>query len=201
MPDDRNEFEKLNERTKPKLIPWQDFESEVTAYLDKQIRFGNFGLNPATARVLPSPKYFSKLRESYIAFDVSIEVWPFPEADRPTLIWLWECKDYPARNVTVDEVEEFHDKMTQVGAHKGTIVTRKGFASGAIKLAKSYGIALIALVKEQITGFAFSQDVDMIDEVMLKSSFCLYSFGDEVSGPELNTLIQFEFTKAGIVNW
>ncbi len=201
MPDNRSNFEKLEERMMPKPLPWQDFESEIAAYLQREIHIRNFGLNPATARVVSRPRYFSKLRGSNITFDVSIEVWPFPNADRPTLIWIWECKDYPTRNVTVDEVEEFHDKMTQVGAHKGTIVTRKGFAVGAIALARSYGIALIVLEKEQITCIAFSLDAGIIDEVVLKSSYCLYSFGDEVSGPELDVLVETEFSKVGLKNW
>ena len=73
-------------------------------------------------------------------------------------IWIIECKDYPDRRVGVDEVEEFSSKLGQVAAHKGTIVTRKGFQSGAISLATSYKIGLMTLSKSIAVSICASQD-------------------------------------------
>ena len=151
MADLPKEVQALNERMETKNLPWQDFEAEIFSHIKKEIKLCNLGLDPKTARAVSSPEYFSKLRETNIKFDVSIEVWPFAGADKPSILWIWECKNYTTRNVTVDEVEELNDKMKQVGAHKGTIATRKGFSSGAITLAKSYGIALVTLNKRQMT--------------------------------------------------
>ncbi|QDV15078.1 hypothetical protein CA51_49890 [Rosistilla oblonga] len=177
MDDEISEFDRLNEALAPKPLPWQDFESEVAAYLDDEIK--SLGIDPATSRVMRKPKYFSKIRESEIEFDASVEVWPVANADKPTVIWLWECKDYPSRNVDVSEIEEFHDKMRQVGAHKGTVATRKGFAKGAVTAANSYGIALITLNKRQVSYLAFSRDAGVLYETEIRIAACIHETGRE----------------------
>lgn len=116
---DNAELIRLNEALKTVPVAWQHFEDEVIAQLEREFEFCKLGLNPKTAIVRKRPKYFSKDRGSDITFDASIEVSITAGADRPLLIWLWECKDYPDRNVSVDEIEEFHHKLTQVGRIKG----------------------------------------------------------------------------------
>ena len=63
------------------------------------------------------------------------------------LLFLVECKYY-RHSVSVDEVEEFHSKIDDIGAHKGILVTTVGFQEGAIKTAQGRGIALALLTKE-----------------------------------------------------
>jgi Zn-dependent peptidase ImmA (M78 family) len=58
------------------------------------------------------------------------------------MLCIIECKDY-SHAVPVDDVEEFSDKLRQVQAHKGIIVTRSTFQKGAHALAKSRGMGLL----------------------------------------------------------
>jgi len=58
------------------------------------------------------------------------------------IIVLVECKNY-LRRVGVDEIMEFATRIDDIGAHKGIVVTAKGFERGAFKIAKSKGIALV----------------------------------------------------------
>jgi hypothetical protein len=62
-----------------------------------------------------------------------------------------ECKHYK-KKVPVDDVEEFHSKIDDIGAHKGIVITTVGFQVGAIKTAKARGIALALLTTEAQPG-------------------------------------------------
>ena len=198
---DENELNKLRATLAPKKLDWQSFEHEVAEHLEKEINFCNLGLKPDTAKVIKKPRYYSKLRESFIVFDVSIEVWPFENGTRPTLIWIWECKDYPDRNVSVEEVEEFHEKLGQVGAHKGTITSRHGFAKGAITLAKSYGIALMTLKKQEVAHIAFSQDSGIIRKFELEVVKSYNELGDRIVSESIDGVVRDEFGRTGLMKW
>lgn len=63
------------------------------------------------------------------------------------LLFIVECKHYK-NSVSVDEVEEFHSKLDDIGAHKGIMVTTVGYQDGAIKVAEGRGIALALLTTE-----------------------------------------------------
>jgi hypothetical protein len=67
------------------------------------------------------------------------------------LLFVVECKCYN-RRVPADDVEEFHSKIDDIGAHKGIMVTTVGFQDGTIKTAKGRGIALALLTKEPQKG-------------------------------------------------
>ena len=67
------------------------------------------------------------------------------------LLFLVECKCY-AHSVPVDDVEEFHSKIDDIGAHKGIMVTTVGFQEGAVKTARGRGIALALLTNEHQLG-------------------------------------------------
>jgi hypothetical protein len=58
------------------------------------------------------------------------------------LLILVECKYY-SKVVGIDEVMEFAARIEDIGAHKGIVVTTRGFQKGAFKMAKSKGIALV----------------------------------------------------------
>jgi hypothetical protein len=107
-------------------------------------------LNPHCVKVYRKKKYYSKDRDNEIIFDVVVEA--FTGSDLPSLIWIWECKDYPRRKVSVDEIEEFVSKLQQIGigSVKGTVVTRIGFEAGAVTYAKSQRIGLAVLQKELV---------------------------------------------------
>jgi ribosomal protein L10 len=195
LSEDDSELQKLKNLLAPRKLEWQDFEDEVTQYLERQSVLASLGLLPQTAKVQKKPRYFSKLRESEITFDVSIEVWCNQKAPKASLIWIWECKNYPNRNVSVDEVEEFHDKLRQVGAHKGTIVSRFGFATGAVTLAKSYGIALLTLEKEEVAYLAMSknQGLKRIIEIVATNSYS--ESGQDILHDDIANMVQSEFSR------
>lgn len=157
----------------PKPLDWERFEDEVAAHIRKLIKEGVLGVQENSCTVFQRNSYFSKAREANIIFDVAIEVRSLPDADTPLLILIWECKDYPNRNVGVDEVEEFAEKLRQVGAHKGTIVTRKGFQSGAEAVAKHYRIGLATLNKEPHCTVMFSRDAGVSLSVELTSPMAI----------------------------
>ena len=130
---------------KHKVSTGADFELEVADYMEKSIFSGDWRVSPHFAKVRRKPAYFSKTRTGDIVFDVSVEIFMKSDPVHPMFIWILECKDYESRNVNVDEVEEFHHKIQQVGAHKGLIFTRQGFAVGAIEVARTHKIGLSIL--------------------------------------------------------
>jgi Restriction endonuclease len=67
------------------------------------------------------------------------------------ILGLVECKCYKSR-VEVSDVEEFHSKLDDIGAHKGIMFTTVGYEAGAKKVAKGRGIALFILREGQEPG-------------------------------------------------
>ncbi|MBE9156991.1 restriction endonuclease [Nodosilinea sp. LEGE 06152] len=119
-----------------------DYELKVMKLVKLKLEEDEFGINPKQARVSHKPTYYSRDRQKDIIFDVSIEICR-KGAETPYWIWIWECKNY-SHKVPVDDVEEFHAKLNQVGANrtKGTIITPIGFDEGACEFARSKGIGL-----------------------------------------------------------
>jgi len=118
------------------------YELEVAKAVEAELANGNLGLDPAQAKVRHRPSYFSLDRKSDIVFDVSIEV-RRKGASEPYWVWVWECKNY-GHSVPVDDAEEFHAKLEQIGADrtKGTMITPVGFDEGTVEYARSKGIGL-----------------------------------------------------------
>lgn len=93
-----------------------DFEMMVEDRIRGELRRGELGLIASHAKVYRKKRYPSNLRTSGIVVDVSIEVFR-ENASEPFLIWVWECKDY-GRPVGVEDIEEFHTKLDQLGVHR-----------------------------------------------------------------------------------
>jgi hypothetical protein len=68
------------------------------------------------------------------------------------IIILVECKYY-SRRVATNDVLEFAARIDDVSAHKGIIVTSRGFQRGAALLAKAKGIALVRVVPYSYKGY------------------------------------------------
>jgi Restriction endonuclease len=119
-----------------------DYELKVMNLVKQKLEEEEFGISPKYAKVSHKPAYYSRDRKKNIIFDVSIEICR-KDAETPYWIWIWECKNY-SHKVPVDDVEEFHAKLNQVGANrtKGTIITPVGFDEGAYEFALSKGIGL-----------------------------------------------------------
>jgi hypothetical protein len=124
----------------------QSLEHEIEDYLNLELKRGELGIDPKHAQVFRHKGYHSSLRGKPIIVDVSLELYRSGTAE-PYFIWIWECKDY-AKSVPVDDIEEFHGKLEQLGMHriKGTIACRNGFQDGAIRVARGWGIGLVRLL-------------------------------------------------------
>jgi len=122
------------------------FEIEVRDALQEQLDDGELGFDPKLALIFHRRPYPSRDRGTDIIVDVSIEV-SRKGANTPFLLWVWECKAY-RHSVPVDDVEEFHAKLEQIGADrtKGTIVTTGKFQRGASRYAQAKGIGLVRFV-------------------------------------------------------
>ena len=121
------------------------FELEIKLLLEAELNGGLLGINPSNARVFHRKRYHSPARNGNIIVDVSLEMYR-SGASQPFLVWIWECKDY-AHPVPVDDIEEFHSKLEQIGTSltKGTVASRNGFQESAIEVARTWGIGLVRM--------------------------------------------------------
>jgi hypothetical protein len=119
------------------------FEIEVKEFIESSIP-DEYGIDRKLVKIRHKAPYYSRDREKDIVTDVSVEFYR-KDASQYHMLWVIECKD-TGRKVSVDDVEEFESKLKQIKGHKGTIASRKGFASGCLKFAKNKGIGLMILL-------------------------------------------------------
>jgi hypothetical protein len=124
------------------------FEKRVFDAVKQELEGERLGLDPKSALPFLKKGYYSRDRDDEIVVDVSIEVW-LPKADRWSLLWVCECKDYSGP-IPVDDVEEFKAKLDQIaGANKkGVMVVSGALQRAALKYAKSHGIGIIRLLPD-----------------------------------------------------
>jgi hypothetical protein len=91
--------------------------------------------------------YVGRVSGRAIEVDISFET----SIAGARLLCVVECKCY-GRSVSADEVEEFHSKLDDIGAHKGIMVTTVGFQAGAVRVAEGRGIALALLTESNLPG-------------------------------------------------
>lgn len=122
------------------------FEQRVYGALVKELENERWGVSPRAARIFQRKAYHSRDRQANIVTDVSIEVF-LPGRERPSLIWIFECKDYSGK-IPVSDIEEFHAKLQQIGEDntKGTFVTSGGLQRSALAYARSKGIGVVRLL-------------------------------------------------------
>lgn len=137
-------------------------EETVYATLRTLLAKGELGVLPGCGKVFRGKGYDSREREAAIITDVSLELF-VAGGDTPSILWIWECKDYQ-RPVPVGDVEEFHAKLSQIGSDntKGTIITSRGaFQPGALKYAKAKGIGLARILpREQIRWISYQMSAE-----------------------------------------
>ena len=78
-----------------------------------------------------------------IITDISIET-TMEISSSYNILTIIECKDCN-RPTSVDDVEEFYTKISQLKAQKGIVISRHGFQQGAIQVAEHYHIGLIRI--------------------------------------------------------
>lgn len=99
-------------------------------------------------RVYHQREYIGKRSGRSILVDVAFEM---EILGGVYVLVLVECKRYSDK-VKVDDVEEFHSKLDDIGAHKGIMFTTVGYQEGAVKTAKGRGIALALLTDKPQRG-------------------------------------------------
>ncbi len=109
------------------------------------------------------------MRGKSITFDLAVEVRRVGATD-PFFVWILECKNYVTR-VPVDDVEEFHAKLEQVGADrtKGTVITPVGFDPGAVEFAKAQGIGLCRYIPDGSLVYLMEDDRQATDRDILEA--------------------------------
>lgn len=139
------------------------FEERVYTALARELQDERLCVSPKYARIYRKKAYYSRDRESDIVTDVSVEVF-LPERDRPTLVWIFECKDYSGR-IPVCDIEEFHAKLQQIGEDntKGTFVTSGALQDGALAYARSKKLGVVRLLP--------SDQIEILVELALASNF------------------------------
>lgn len=118
-------------------------EQAVFNYFNTQIAQGLFPWKAEFCKVFRKKGYYSKDREGNIKFDVSIEFY-MPGATEYSMVWLIECKNYTG-SVSVDNVEEFSNKVQQVAPANGKaiMVSNSAFDSGGMNIARNRKMGII----------------------------------------------------------
>ena len=126
----------------------------------KSLRNDRLCASPRSAKIFRKKAYYSRDRQAQIVTDVSIEAF-LPERERPSLVWIFECKDY-AGSIPVDDIEEFHAKLQQIGEDntKGTFVTSGALQRSALAYAQAKGIGVIRLLPGEQIIVVFGVDLD-----------------------------------------
>lgn len=85
------------------------------------------------------------------------------------IVIVMECKDYK-RAVDVKEVEAFATKLKDVKAHKGALVSGKGFSQAALETAKRHGIDMFRFVDTQSTNWkAYASIPASVEQVLFQA--------------------------------
>lgn len=146
-----------------------ELEENVFNLVHSMVQSGDLGLNSSLCKIFKKKGYYSRQRERDIITDVSIEIFA-KNSDTPLIIWVWECKDY-AGSIPVDDVEEFHAKLEQIGSDKtkGTIITSQGaFQRSAVSYASAMGIGLARILPDS-----------QVQHVMYNMAFSMLSSREE----------------------
>lgn len=119
------------------------FEDKVYQIFKGLLEDDKLLVNSKQSVIKKKAKYYSEARKKNIITDISIET-TMDMSSSYNLLTIIECKDCN-RPISVDDVEEFYTKLSQLKAHKGIVISRQGFQQGAIQVAEHYHIALIRI--------------------------------------------------------
>jgi Zn-dependent peptidase ImmA (M78 family) len=118
-------------------------EDQVYNIVKKLLANDEFYLPGKRSRPFLKKAYKSVLTGNDIVIDVAIETY-MPDMDTYSLLTVIECKNYE-KNIPVEKIRIFSDVINQIGAHKGIIMSRKGFAKGIKDEAKPKKIGLCVI--------------------------------------------------------
>ncbi|WP_247267582.1 ImmA/IrrE family metallo-endopeptidase [Pseudomonas sp. YL2] len=120
------------------------FEEQLFEFLSREINEGRFyAFRPECCKIFRKKGYYSRDREDFIIFDISVEVF-LPGFETPSLLVLIECKNYSGK-VPVGDIEEFGSKISQVAGFnaKGVFASASAFQSGTFNIARNRGFGVL----------------------------------------------------------
>ena len=129
------------------MKPFEEFPTDISPIEFEQSIFEIFkGLQHKVKHyeVIHDAKEKSEKAEYQIDIKITFE---FLGADFKVLV---ECKKFNS-SIKRDLIQILHDKVKELGAHKGILVSSSGFQKGAIEYATKHGIALIRLMNGSLT--------------------------------------------------
>jgi hypothetical protein len=91
---------------------------------------------------------------------------------------LLECKSLD-RRVEVGEILEFAQKVDDIGGHKGVFISRNGFQEGAVRVARSYGIALMVFPRISSPDDNGASDEPFLEIIRFSGNQHLYDWAFE----------------------
>lgn len=123
-----------------------ELEDQLYDYLYDQINQSElvFGIYPASlCQLHKKKKFYCKLRERDVEFDVVIEV-RRNTASAPHVVVVFECKNH-AKPIKERDVTDFSSKVGDIFGHgaKGMVVCSSRLQSGAEKFARSKRIGIV----------------------------------------------------------
>ena len=119
------------------------FEDEIYQIFKGLLEDEKLPVNRKQSVIKKKEKYYSEARKKHIITDISIET-TMEISSSYNILTIIECKDCN-RPTSVDDVEEFYTKISQLKAQKGIVISRHGFQQGAIQVAEHYHIGLIRI--------------------------------------------------------
>ncbi|KFB68118.1 MAG: hypothetical protein CAPSK01_002328 [Candidatus Accumulibacter vicinus] len=112
-------------------------------------------------------------RDSRHEIDISFEY----RAGSVALLFVVECKDW-SRSVQKRDVQAFLHVIRDIGAHKGIMVSRRGYQEGAISVARANGIALLVVAEK-------GDSIDVIHSIV--PSWARFNIGLEEAHIDLSS--------------
>ncbi|MET4104931.1 ImmA/IrrE family metallo-endopeptidase [Hymenobacter sp. UYP22] len=121
------------------------FEERALRIVETMIEEKRISVMADAYTIKKKTPYYSHARKGNIIFDLTVEVQP-PGADRYSLIYIIECKDYKTP-ISIDRLEAFSKKIEQVAPRnsKAVFITTSRFQKSAHNFAESQGIMLIGV--------------------------------------------------------
>jgi Zn-dependent peptidase ImmA (M78 family) len=123
-------------------------EKKAFELLSELLANDEFYVSGKKSKIFSKKPYYSERRKKDIIFDITIETY-LNDAENYSLLTILECKNLN-KKVTVDDVEEFESKISQIGEHntKGIMITNSSFQESAYNLAASLKIGLIRITSD-----------------------------------------------------
>lgn len=123
-----------------------EFEQRVFKLFSELLARGHLSCNFENSKIFSKKRYYSNDRKDEIEVDISIESYTHGREQYSTLLVI-ECKNYSSA-VPVNDIEEFHSKLQQIGASKGIVVSSNIFQRAALNVAQAKRIGLARLLPE-----------------------------------------------------